>query len=602
MPKLKQPKLFRAGYTPHWAPALLCAFRFLAMMCVATIISSWAYAYDVRFSGDYPKELQSSVESRSLLWQDRDAQDRPPHQLRFRLRQDQTRLQALLQSEAYYAAEIGGEVSGQRVEIKINAGPRFTLAAPILAFSNPVLPSLSLTAADIGLQEGAPATAGTVLAAKDALLKALKAQGYLSAEITCEALTADHALQVLQVKWCVAPGAIHVLSGVRVMGLESIDEGYVRAILSSAPGVVLTPAKRDRVIEDLITTGLFARVTLQDEIELVEGKAQTTLIINVVEAEHRTLSAGLAYDTARGLRGSLGWEHRNILGRGEKLLVEVSAAEDGHEGRISFVKPHFTQKRRTLRLNTSYVLEETDAYDIEKISAGVDVEQKQNAYLTLTAGAEIDTTLEDFGRHEDRFSLLTPFLAAVYDTRDSLLDPTGGFRVSGRIAPSIGVIDTAGQFVTVRLGARTYVQPGLTDGVLALRVGVASLVGGSRLDIPSDRLLFAGGGGSVRGFAYQSVGPRDVNRVPLGGRSLLEASAEWRQPITQDYGLVVFVDSGLIGPARLPQADDTVAVGAGLGVRYQTPVGPLRFDIGVPVTRRAGDDPFQIYISIGQAF
>ena len=111
----------------------------------------------------------------------------------------------------------------------------------------------------------------------------------------------------------------------------------------------------------------------------------------------------------------------------------------------------------------------------------------------------------------------------------------------------------------------------------------------------------------MRGYAYQAIGPRvpDPSNpgefLPTGGRSFAEASAELRVQVTESFGVVPFIDAGTVSEDQFPDFSD-VRVGAGVGVRYITPFGPLRVDAAVPLNRRPGDASFGIYAGIGQAF
>jgi translocation and assembly module TamA len=138
--------------------------------------------------------------------------------------------------------------------------------------------------------------------------------------------------------------------------------------------------------------------------------------------------------------------------------------------------------------------------------------------------------------------------------------------------------------------------------VLAGRLSVASVFGGSIDDLPADRLLYAGGGGSVRGYEFRSISPRDEDDDLTGGRSLVESSIELRYRFLENYGLVPFFDAGTVTEDVYPTFNETVRYAAGLGFRYYSPIGPIRADIAVPLNPRGSDDPVAFYISIGQAF
>jgi translocation and assembly module TamA len=138
--------------------------------------------------------------------------------------------------------------------------------------------------------------------------------------------------------------------------------------------------------------------------------------------------------------------------------------------------------------------------------------------------------------------------------------------------------------------------------VLAGRTAVGSIVGEPRSDIPANLRVYAGGGGSVRGFGYQLAGELDDDDKPIGGRSLVELGGEVRVRITESIGVVAFVDAGTVYSSATPDFSETLRVGAGPGLRYFSPIGPLRLDVGFPLNPRDSDDTWQLYISIGQAF
>jgi len=222
--------------------------------------------------------------------------------------------------------------------------------------------------------------------------------------------------------------------------------------------------------------------------------------------------------------------------------------------------------------------------------------------LTLNAGPVFD-----FGQIGPPDGRLTPYqilgvtFGGRYDGTDSLLDPSRGWRLTGSVTPSWSIRDAA-PFAPLRLTASTYWDVlGEKRGILAVRGTVGSLMGADRAEVPRHQRLYAGGGGSVRGYDYQSIGPRDERNRPSGGASLLEASLEWRQRVWGDIGAVAFVDAGSVGTGTSPSVSD-LRVGAGLGVRYFTAIGPIRADVGVPLVKQRGSSGYGLYVGIGQAF
>ena len=191
-----------------------------------------------------------------------------------------------------------------------------------------------------------------------------------------------------------------------------------------------------------------------------------------------------------------------------------------------------------------------------------------------------------------------------WDSSGNLLDPSRGGRVILQLAPFQDIETTDLNFLKSRITATRYLRllkaPSL---VLAGRASLGVINGTSLLDIPPDERFYAGGGGSIRGYAYQSVGPLDEGDDPIGGRSVLELSAELRFMLTDRIGMVTFLDGGSAFASTFPDSSEDLQWAAGLGFRYFTPIGPLRLDVGFPLDRRTEiDDAFQIYVSIGQAF
>ena len=190
----------------------------------------------------------------------------------------------------------------------------------------------------------------------------------------------------------------------------------------------------------------------------------------------------------------------------------------------------------------------------------------------------------------------------MLDRSDDPLNPKRGWRVSGRTEPTL----LAGQGLVPYLkvqGQTTAYLPFGTQAktVLAGRLRLGSILGGNIADIPAPQRFYAGGGGSVRGYGYQQVGPRLADNTPQGGLSLAEGAVELRHDINEHWGVAAFVDAGAIGGAQFPSFRD-LSVGAGIGVRYNLGFGPLRVDVATPMTSRRGQAPFQIYVSIGQSF
>ncbi|HYE44289.1 MAG TPA: BamA/TamA family outer membrane protein, partial [Caulobacter sp.] len=230
------------------------------------------------------------------------------------------------------------------------------------------------------------------------------------------------------------------------------------------------------------------------------------------------------------------------------------------------------------------------------------------AYTTYGASidggrvAEILTVGNVVIRGVDRDLFNVSLLGAVaIDNSDDPLNPKSGWRAEVRVEPIVTFGDAQLTYLKSTGQGSIYLPFGDDKKlVLAGRLKAGMLTGAESSEAPAARRFYSGGGGSVRGYGYQAIGPR-IGATPLGGISLAEASIELRYDITDRWGAVVFVDGGAVGENSFPQGEDFSA-GFGFGVRYDLGFGPIRADIAFPLDPRDDDPAFQIYISIGQAF
>jgi translocation and assembly module TamA len=270
---------------------------------------------------------------------------------------------------------------------------------------------------------------------------------------------------------------------------------------------------------------------------------------------------------------------------------------------MSFLKPALWGTRTDLLLDAAVAREVTEGYTSRSVGATVALRHRFSDRFSVQGGLEAETgqTSDVLGRVD--YTLVGVPLSVTYDSTDNLLDPTRGVRTTASVAAYPRLLGSDPGIVVARGQASTYLA--LDEDaryVLAGRLGVGSIVGADLEDIPANRRFFAGGGGSVRGFAYKSLGPRDAFGDPFGGRSLIEGSIEARIKVTDTIGIVPFVDAGTAFASSFPDGDERVRVAAGIGLRYHTGIGPIRVDVAFPLNRERGDSTAALYLGLGQAF
>jgi translocation and assembly module TamA len=538
--------------------------------------------------------------------------DRPPPslaRLRRRAEDDRARLLEVLRSEGYYAGQVGVRVDSGvepvKVTFEVDLGPLFRLGSVSIE-AEPPEPRLTLPSpAEIGLEPGAPAAAGAVLAAEQALLNRARAQGFILAELGTRRAVVDLDTDRMDLTLRVRPGPLSRFGPVAIEGLATIDEDFVANRLDWQEGELITPARLEEARTSLRETGLFTSVQI-NLADAPDARGLLPVTIDVIERQHRSFGVSVGYRTDEGPGGSISWEHRNLFGRGEQVAVELRGSFIGASLIGTFRKPDFGRRNQALLADLRLAYDDTDAFESKSARARVGLERQFRPGMLGALGVSFlaqevtDKSLDEDGQ---TFGLLSLPARFEWDRSDNRLDPSAGGRLRVENEPFVDVIGNGLLFNKSRLEYAHYFQV-VNDPeiVLAGRSAVGAMVGASRSDIPANLRFYAGGGGSVRGFGYQLAGQLNDRDRPIGGRSLLELSGEVRLRITETVGAVAFVDAGTVYSASVPDFSETLRIGAGPGLRYFSPIGPVRVDVGFPLNPRNSDDAYQLYVSIGQAF
>lgn len=387
-------------------------------------------------------------------------------------------------------------------------------------------------------------------------------------------------------------------------GNESVRESYLRRLKPWREGECFRREKLEAYKTALLQSGLFAQVetVLPEDGPAPNGDVPITLRLK--ERAQRTIGAGLTYYSDEGLGGTLSWEHRNFLGAAEQLKAELSISTIKQSLGADFSKPYFLRNDQTLSLGTELRRQDTDAFEEFAVDTEAGISRKFTKNVTGSTGIKLSLLRIDdntLGTSEN-YGLLSAPQSLSYDTRDDTLDPREGVNISLAGAPFLDLLGQSDPFFKMQLTGSGYLSFGETRPVTFAAKGSLGSIQGADIDtIPATERFYAGGGGSVRGYGYQEVGPQR-NGDPSGGLSLATLSLELRTRFTDKFGGVAFVDTGSVSEESAPDFNN-MAVGAGVGVRYYTSFGPIRFDVATPLTQKDDlEQNYQFYISIGQAF
>jgi translocation and assembly module TamA len=527
---------------------------------------------------------------------------------------------AVLRSEGYYAAIVEpdvGEGDAPTPVIHVTPGPRFALGPATIEWVGvpPALADQAAAAKALKLKAGAPGRAAEVVAAEGRVIAALAQHGYADAKPEPREVVVDHADHSVTPTFHIAAGPLVRLDGIRFTSLGRTNPAWIEKLAPWRRGQIYTPDMVGELERRLLDPGVFDQVTVS-----LAPADQTTadglrpVLVGVAERKPRTIELGASYANVEGLGVDTRWTRYNLLHRADtlSLIGRKSNIEDRVE--LSLALPHWRRPAQTLTLDGQIYKQSTPAYDQRGATISANVQRRygdkpifgQPSYFTY--GVSLDAsrtdeikigTMSSLGR--DIVTLGS--LAELYlDRSDDVLDPHRGWRVTLRAEPTL--LSGSGTLPYVRLQATgTAYLPVVGGGrtVVAGRLHVGSISNGPVGDIPAPQRFYAGGGGSVRGFAYQGVGPTLADGSPEGGLSLVEASAEIRQRLTPRWGVVAFIDAGDVGVTQAPTFKN-LAVGAGVGVRYNLSFAPIRVDVATPVARRRGAAKVQVYVSIGQSF
>lgn len=456
---------------------------------------------------------------------------------------------------------------------------------------------------DVNFPSGSPAEAERVLHAVDLVQDTLRNNGYPYAEIADTRYVVDYDNKTLEADIKVKTGQLSYMGPLKIVGEINVGPEYLEAMRTWRDGRLWNAASLDNFSDALRQTGLFQTVNIKPA-EEVDEEGLRPVIAELSPALERTVTAALKYNTDFGMGLEASWTHRNLTGRGDRLSIEMPIWEDMQIIFAQYRLPFFLDPRQDFVAQAALRNEDIDAYDLSTLSTAVGLERRFNRFLSGSAkvsveGGEMKTPDEP----RTEYIMFGLPLSATYDRANSLLDATEGYRFTLQASPYTGRYHEDFTVLRTRLDASAYLPlAGKDKLVLAMRGSIGSVVGSDSAEIPATIRYYSGGGGSVRGYSYQSLGPRNSNEDPLGGASLTEVSAEARFKPGENWGLVAFVDGGMVYADSSPDFGEDLRWGAGLGFRYYTIIGPVRFDVATPLNPRDDDDSVQIYISIGQSF
>lgn len=572
--------------------------------------------------------LDARLENGSLLFASRDEKAGNDRDLFGAALADYRRLIGVLYNEGYYGPAISIRIDGREaadidpfsppsqiktIAIVIDPGPIFTFG---LAEVGPRAPTATANPIVPGFAKGQIAHATLVGDAANAGITEWRNDGHAKAGVAAQEIVADHPERELEVDIRLAPGPELRFGRLSIEGDTEVSHKRIRQMMGYPGGQVYSPEKLRKAVNRLQRTGVFRTVAVTEaEVPNPDGTLDYTM--TVIDEKKRRFGFSAEVNTLDGITVGGFWLHRNLFGGGERLRIEAEAAniggtETGFGGRggtdysasIRETRPATFGPDNDLFVFGDFESNDDPDFSETSVVVGVGITRHFSERLTgeVAGGLRYSDADDAFGSSEYYHAVLPSRLE--WDRRDNIPNPSEGFYFNVSAVPYAALDTQSESGMTSQWDGRSYLGLGAAKRtVLAGRVLVGSVVGSAIDRTPPDFLFFSGGGDTVRGFAYQSLGVTLPNGKVSGGRGFLGLSGEIRQQATQNLGLVAFVDWGSVGPDSFVTADDPYQTGVGIGVRYGTPIGPIRLDVATPYSDENDRwKDYELYIGVGQAF
>jgi translocation and assembly module TamA len=580
-----------------------------------------ALSYTASISGISDPVLKEAMEKASLSLSSSDKNMPSRNALRLRANSDIERINNVAIYNGYFNCVTKPKITGDTVptvDFEIQLGERFTFGQLTFVWNDQDMVTndllqrnenvISLAKGPMlkdtpSFRAGAPATGRAIIAIDTELVKALRSRAFAFTKVLSKEVIADRTSGIVDITIVVQTGPIVRFGSTTIIGDQNVKPIFIIANQEWKQGELYSPKLLEKTENALQRTGLFQSVQVEEAKELVADWS-LPITINITENKPRTIGAGVSYTTAYGAGISAEWEHRNMQGKGRKLSFDLELWQKMRTVSATYTVPHFQRADQSLIWLIEHDHQNYLPFTSSAIKGSSLIDRQLTPRTNCVYGLSLER-LESTGiiDHKIWYLVKAP-LQLRWSNANSPFDPTKGFSINIRLTPSYQFYTPHFSYLiqTTSLAAyRSICEDFMT---FAVRAGIGNILGAAEHTIPLPDRFFGGSQNSLRGYKTGSVSPLNGDKKPIGGRSMLTGSFEIRTRTQKGLGWVGFYDIGNVYRNSIPDAErHPLLHSVGLGLRYATPIGPLRLDIAFPLNRRRHTDPFfQLYFSIGQAF
>jgi translocation and assembly module TamA len=583
----------------HWIP-----FLTLPILC-------WALPYETSFVGF---KDEAALKSLFDVSETVTLQERPPaslNGLRYRVKGDVPALLKVLRAYGYYDATVTTEVeeNDERAQVYffIRPGTQYKIGSYAVyhkdcnelyqnSACSPLTPEL------LGIPVGSPALSTLIVNAELDLLTQLSKCGYPLAAVKKRKVVVDMADKTVEAATCLDEGPLTKFGPITVSGLNEVKSKLIMEKVAWTEGELYNSNSIEETQKKLLNTNLFSSVMITHG-NKVDAVGEIPIKMKVSEAKHRQISLGVFYATVDGPGVSFHWTHRNVRGMGEIFSIDGDFSERFLGGKATYRINDFLKFDQILRTIGEISREDISAYTAFNYGFSSSLDRKFGGQKTLSIGFEVKHYNISDSASNGTYLLATFPFQGKWSNADDLMNPSRGMTLVYQMLPYQSLDSSRERFIKQRLTATLYLPLWSRRLIFASRFQIGSIAGAKREEIPLSEMFLGGSEDDLRGYKYKTVSPLNEKNKPLGGRSAIFISFEPRIRLTETIGIVPFIDLGSVSLNEFPTIHGQWLQSIGIGGRYYTFFGPLRFDVGFPLDRRPGIDPaYRIYASIGQTF
>ena len=572
-------------------------------------VESIVFSGNARFDAEtLLAELQTTTRPWYMPWKKRPRFDPVTFE------RDLERVRHYYEIQAYYQAEVTYELHTDDARGSVSLTVRIKENEPVTVGALSVdvrtkAPTGVALPERLPLESGALFTQAAYVQAEKTLRQVFLQHGHSWVEIERTAAV-DLNTRQARVAYSISPGPPTIFGATRIDGTRKVDPQLVRRELTYASGEPFSLAAIERARRNLLKLDLFHSVHMEFQQE-TEKPRQVPIRIRVAEKEPRRIRLGAGYSTDEEFIGLAAWQHRNWLGGGRRLSVELRLSAIQRSIGATFVQPYFLAHDTLLHIDARQGQEDEDTYLLTYSRLRPRIERQFSPTFSGFVGYRVEflkfnavggSTIRALGGLRREGVLSGPTLGLVWDTTEDPLNPTQGERLSV-VANQAGTVWGGDyRFFSLTAEAKRYQRLGWGVVLAArLKMGLSDFFGSQRNIPPSER-FYAGGDGGVRGYGRRKLGALNAADDPLGGLSVIEGSVELRRPVWRELAGAIFLDFGQLSLEHYDIPVESLQFAPGFGLSYATRIGPLRFDIGFPIDPADDDEPWRVHFGIGQSF